>query len=133
MNEELQTRLLKYMDHLEQYAQQGGDFVAEQTPLLVQEFLAWEFWYHLAWGACMLVVSVAMWSACVMCLRAAKYAFKEDRDNLDGFMPFVLLAPIVGGIAALLFVSAFNGLASAAKVHMAPRVYLLEHIAEMAK
>ena len=41
LNEELKTKLIEYMSKLEQAVQASGDFVSEQAPLVVQEYVAY--------------------------------------------------------------------------------------------
>lgn len=42
MNQELKLKLLEYMSKLEAAVQTSGDFVAEQVPLVVQEYVAYQ-------------------------------------------------------------------------------------------
>jgi uncharacterized membrane protein YjjP (DUF1212 family) len=123
MNEELKTRLNKYLDTLEQSLATGTDFVSDQAPLVVQEFLAWEFWTSFVFAVLFMLFSVAVVVATVKLARVTT-------EDVEEKAALYCIGTVVWFVPTLLLVV---NLMDAAKVHMAPRVYLLEHIAELVR
>ena len=50
MQPEIQEKLTSILTWVEETAKTAGDFAVEQTPLYIQELLAWNFWYSLIWA-----------------------------------------------------------------------------------
>ena len=124
MDEELKQRISGYLDALEASANSASQFVASEAPAVAQEYLAWYFtssllgvMYSLA--AILAVVSIAK----VVCSHAPK-----EEPAIKWF---------AWGLACLLcvFPSGFLGenIHSITKVKVAPRVVLMEKVAELAK
>jgi hypothetical protein len=59
VNEEVKSRMLEYLQQFESGVKSAAEFSAEQAPLVVQEFLAWEFW-----GAVLLACGFLLASMC---------------------------------------------------------------------
>lgn len=129
MNDELQQRLTMYLDAIEASASKAGDFVVEQTPLLAQEYLAWEFWSSVmlcAASALVLVVLCAVFLRVWWAVKAEKdFDFNDHPEMMFLVIPLLFVALGVGCVA-------HNG-ANAVKVKVAPRVVLMEKIAELSK
>ena len=126
MNEEFKTdiesRITSYLDAIEASAGTAGEFVAEQTPLVAQEYLAWLFWGSVmksaGLGVAFLLLSIVIYVA-VRCMK------KHEVWEVSPFLAF----PIFG-----LIFSSFElvrGLIQVVKVIVAPRVVLLEKVAEL--
>lgn len=116
----MQKRLLAFLDAVESQANSAGQFVIEQTPLVAQEYLAWTFWH----GCLMAAVASIPLAIGLYLLRR----FLRDPDG-DAAPPLFVLA-LFGSIFGLS--AAFYGIHSAVKVTVAPRVVLLEKVAELA-
>jgi len=126
--EQLQAKLLEYLTALEAGIKQGGDFVAEQTPLVVQEFLAWMF-------AEAVIYAVVSFIVFVIALRLLKLLWvhtadfhHEDREFCRAFGTFGLSV-----VAILSCGVAVHQSTRAIKVSVAPRVVVLEKSAELIK
>ena len=124
MNEEfivgVETRITKYLDAIESTSSHAGDFVLEQTPLVVQEFLNWYFYSHLVYGLTWLffslifgVVSLVLWK-------------KFAEDDALGTMMAISISTM--GFLFIMFV--VNAI-SVVKVTTAPRLILLEKVGEL--
>lgn len=124
MNKELQDRLLEYLGSLDGAVRQAGGFVAEQAPLVAQEWIAFEFWSNAVQCAALLVVGLVLLSGGVLFLRKQF----RDMDNpwaVGALLCFILSCPAMGvgtgcGVRAM-------------KARIAPRVVVLEKIAELAE
>jgi len=68
MNEELKAKLLTYLAHLEGAVKGTGDFVAEQAPLVVQEYILYmrvsTTWPLLLFVVSLLIVVINAWWLC---------------------------------------------------------------------
>ena len=132
--EELQTRLTKYLDFLDTTAKDGTDFLIEQAPLVVQDFLTWEFWHHILYGVWLLIIP-ALLLAALICGWIALYRYYSKGDAEHGEPAIMgLLGSFIGlAIIASISTCGIKHWLMALKIHVAPRVYLLEHIREFIK
>ena len=123
MNEELQQRLKKYMDFIESSVKETGDFVIEQSPLVIQEFLSWYFYSHLFF----LIVSVVFG---LIFISIAFYALKgpiiNDNDDVDIIATIAVCIFSIISILSILY-NSYNLI----KVTVAPRLVILEKISEL--
>lgn len=127
MNEELQDRIAKYLDALEMSATNAGQFAIEQAPLVAQEYLAWCFYSAL-------VVAVALLAAGSLGLGATFFAcrrYVKGKDITD--CPEIMLSIIPTLISACMVTASVERAAAALKVAVAPRVVLLEKVAELSR
>ena len=130
MNEEIQSRITKYMDAIESSAQKTGEFLSEQTPLLAQEYLAWYFWSH-----CFFVVVVSIvfvLSLFVIRWLRKEYKIEEEKSNnseVTGFITGCILVALVFSLGSLVFICV--NIYEMIKVTVAPRVVLLEKVTEL--
>lgn len=125
MNKELQDRLIEYLGSLDGAVRQAGGFVAEQAPLVAQEWLAWQFW-------CCVAGVVVFWLGAIACAVFARLCytkFKTDRHgSTDWFAGVVALSFLTVFLCGFSLISA----GGAVKTKIAPRVVILEKIAELA-
>lgn len=123
INEEIKQKMVQYLQTFEAGVKKAGEFSAEQAPLVVQEFLAWEFWSSfVAFAICSLIVLLVA-GAFIYWLRGTK----EDTE-------FKVLVGVVPGMVCLfmqipIWTNAYN----AGKVAVAPRIVVLEKISELVK
>ncbi len=125
MNEELQKNLSKVLEYLEQ----GGQLIAKETPLLVQEILTYYTYYY----GLTIIVSVLVISAWIFYLpkgiRTVNEAEEPDNDG-DAVVPMILM--IGGGIGSFVcLVSSIGITGKLLKVLLAPRLFLLEKVTGM--
>jgi hypothetical protein len=125
MNEETKDLLLKYLQAGAERIERGSAFVEAEIPLVVTEYLNWYWYSHVFWVVFLPTVWL-LWLA--LLLWRVRLLPKPEDDELTLFMCVVLL---IG------FLVCTVGTASSAyrciKVSVAPRVVLLEKIAEIAK
>lgn len=126
MNDEVKARLIRYADQLEAAAGKGADFLAEQAPETVRQFLAWHFWSGVIECITCAVVSAL---ALVLSYRCHQAALKHD--TFDEQLHLVSGALAAVGTSAAIF--AAWSFATVLKVWIAPNVFIIEKLAEMAK
>lgn len=129
MDEQLKSKLLTYLDFLEAKVQSGDEFVVAEAPLVIQEWLLWtaiENWFLFA-------LSVATVAASCWGLRQFALAFEEaeargDEKDQNG-ASFTCLLLIVAACLGVWF--AQSHLRAAVKVHVAPRVVVIEKVSQL--
>lgn len=120
MNDELKTRLTKYLDSLEAAGRKGADFVAEQAPETIRQMLTWGIVEHAFYAV--------IFAACAAALYwFAKQCGKEKCPDLAVLGCVSLLGSI--GCCAGVCVNIFTML----KIWVAPNIYLIEWAASMVK
>lgn len=143
MKEELQNTLLESIDLVKEWAQKGGEFVAEQTPLVIQELLLYNFWWHLIWWTIGVIGLLALcytfkcglkWvkkthEEAVEFNKNIKYSYDKKSEDVTGEFMFVIIAHLTGlSIVLPMIICNFTWL----KIWLAPRLYILEYVGELA-
>lgn len=111
------------------WAKQGKEFVAEQMPLLVQEIIKWGF----AEAVIYMIMAVAIF---LISRYLMKKWYEKPTDSIwrdwdmGGPLPGFSWVFIAGGYV-LGFLMFFNSLFTAVKTLVAPRVYLIEYLANL--
>jgi len=128
MNTNLTDKILQTIDYSGNLIKEGIDFTKEQAPLVVQEFLTWEFWNSFGTGVLLLIISLTFLS---IGWKYRKLMWGELAQKTDGFtaMANVCIFAIALG---LLIPMTFN-FQTALKVKIAPRVYLIEWASNQVK
>lgn len=137
MNEEIKTRLMNYLDIIENTVEKTGDFAAEQIPLYVQELLNWMFYESLFNIMTYLFLCILL---CIPAIVLRNYIkkitweqFNIDTGN-DGFAEFISGVTIIIALFGLIpLYDAINSAKLAVKTCVAPRVVLLEEIRKLSK
>ena len=124
MNEQLQQLAAQGFGTALQYLQATEVFVAEQTPLLVQEVLmfglAKAILFTSIWVVLLLMIIVLAWYLC-------KKFYVDDGDG--ELIVFILF---LGSIPAFcLFAGACNQILTICKIVFAPRLYLIEQFKQL--
>lgn len=103
----------------------GIDFAQEQTPLVVEEFCRWKF------AESIIDASIQIILICFLAWLAKK-SFKWYQDSIKEFTIVVnalILAASI--ITSIVFVSGvWDNAKNAIKIKIAPRVYLIDYVAE---
>lgn len=130
MNPELQAKLVHYLDVLEKGAQKAGDFAEAEIPQLVREWLIWLAIERFGYAIMFLVACVALQWAFRVLFRSAKYYTAQDDDVLVPCWFGSVLTAIAFTVCAF---QAFDWTLSGVKVLVAPRVVVVEKLAETVK
>lgn len=114
-----------------EWLKQAGEFTAEQAPLVVQEYLAWELTsniYLIVFWAVMLTLSLVLANAGLRTWRAGISDQCFDKQALAvATIVLALVASLISFVGAA--VSGYR----AVKVSVAPRVVLIEKFSELVK
>jgi hypothetical protein len=128
MNEEIQQRISSYLDAIEKHAQGAGEFATEQAPIVAQEYLSWMFWNStIIIAACALVITVC---ACIVYMSVRSIVRTKDPWD-DHPEALFLVFPIMFIFFSV--VHTVDNIQVSVKVKVAPRVVLLEKVAELSK
>lgn len=132
MNEGMESRITESFGVLMEYVEKGAGFVAEQSPLVVQEIITWGIVENLATGIVLAIAGFALWYS----VNAFTHACVKP-ENERGYTPWSALeargvSTIVGVLSVILFgLLALDQLRGAAKAYFAPRLYVLDVIGGM--
>ncbi len=128
VDSELKSRLIHYLDTVERIVSDTAAFTAEQAPQVAHEIVAWHFYSHM-FGA----VVLAALSIIVAAIATITYRNAEKIDPVATEV-VQLFSYVIGAIltAALLGFSISNT-SEAIKAQVAPRLVVLERIADIAK
>lgn len=122
MDEELQKALASMVNKTVGAVQTGADFLMRELPEVIQQLLMWHAVRSaVAFSAFLIGALLSIYGA----RRLWQWATEEDNE----MQPFVLL-PVV--ISAFLMLGCFNSLAWL-QIMIAPKVYLIEYAASLAK
>lgn len=127
LNEELQQRIVGYLDKIEQAADTSAGFVAEHAPETVQQFLAYGWWE----AATSLAIFV-LWFL-ITCSFYAFLNFKV-RNIDDGELRLGVAAIGFLVLAILNMPFLFEGrheLHQLIKITVSPNVYLIEELSKL--
>jgi H+/Cl- antiporter ClcA len=126
MEAELQSKLTSILNWVEETAKVTEGFVIEQTPLYIQELLAWNFWSSLIWfclGATLMICGA-------ISLRKIFVNFEKwDREECHKLAISIIIAVIGLLFGGPMLASNFEWL----KIAVAPRVFLLEYVTQAVK
>lgn len=116
-------KLNSILSWVEETAKTAEAFAIEQTPLYIQELLAWNFWYSLIWffvGIVLLLIGV---NSLRILKRDMDKIVKEDDPLSFGVLAILSVLGLFFG--PILFFNNFDWL----KITVAPRVFLMEYVA----
>lgn len=138
MDAELKARLTRYLDKLEAAVTNTADFAVDQAPDVVREWLAWEFWSNAASAiTAFAVITFLAWLARLLVgyindeIKKEKMPGAKKSETAGfAFMCFLVVSVLVVAITiAWLAPTA----ARAVKATVAPKVVVLERVAELIK
>jgi hypothetical protein len=122
INEEIKTKMVEYLQTFEAGVKKAGEFSAEQAPLVVQEFLAWEIARN---GLFAVVLGAALFG-----VLAVAYRLQSKTDDLE--LKFLIW--LCSSVPLVAFAIGFGICAeNAGKAYLAPRIVVLEKISELVK
>lgn len=122
MNEEIKQKLITYLQHLESAVTSTGDFVAEQAPLVVQEYVL----YSRVYSTIPVVIALVM--LCTVILNVRWFIRTELRPNHETQI-------IIRGVVSIMMfmampVIAAHNLDRCIKSWCAPRILVIDYIKE---
>jgi len=115
MNDEMQSKVLEYLQGMESRLGKTEGFIIEQAPLYVQELLVWHFWGNVCLASVLLLIAAIIAGLFV-------YAVKKDYETLPAAVLFGIPTCFCFLFGSGLFV------AESIKSQIAPRLVVVEHI-----
>lgn len=124
-NEQLEEALADVLRWVETNGQAATDFVVEQAPLYVQEYVAWVFWYNA------MLAAICLGSVLLLFVVGQVARRMVVRDHADEVPPAAALVasivfPFVIGLIPI--IKGVESAADAVKAKVAPRVVIVEHL-----
>lgn len=119
----MKEELLKNLAGIIEYVKQGADFVKEQAPLFIQEFITYKFWLY-----CFdIILSVVMLISSIFIFKKGYKDYKED----ECCFPFLIF---IGGAGILFAFFEFGySLENLIELHFAPRYFLVDNLLSLWK
>lgn len=114
-------KLNSILSWVEETAKTAEAFAIEQTPLYIQELLAWNFWTSLIFWCVFFVIPLAF--ALFLIVLGVKEVRKEDGES-DFFGPCFVISAFSIIISIVGFCSNLEWL----QITVAPRVFLMEYV-----
>lgn len=128
MNEQLQSKLVEILDAIQQATRATGDFLLEQLPDIAQQYIMYGRVSSLMWVAFWIIAALASAYACRHCWRKEHEQSNTDKTGSWGF------GAVLSGAAAFgTGLGVVNCAQDALLVWLAPKVWLIKALAEMAK
>lgn len=127
MNTNLTQVIIETIEQSKTVLGEGFDFAKEQTPMVINEFLLWKFWEHTVW---MLLLAGSSICTIKLLVRLWKWAIAYDSDTRYPVVPACFLPTTLSIVSVIMLLIGLNCGLQAAKIKIAPRVYLIEYISE---
>lgn len=128
MDEQLKQKLIGYLDHLEQAAKTGGDFVAEHAPETVQQWITFSL-LEAVGGA---VLAMLAFFA-IACLMWATLRHNYKGSWLDEELFKTLAAIVCPMVMVMTMCIAATNAHKALKIYIAPNVFIVEKVSELVR
>lgn len=123
----MKEELLKNLSGILDYVKQGADFIKEQAPLFIQEFITYKMWTYSFWIIMSIVVSII----CVFVFKKSHKRF-EDSSSYEAEQYFMLMGVSLLIIGAMLIPFCYCT-TELIKLYFAPRYFLMEHLLSLVK
>jgi heme/copper-type cytochrome/quinol oxidase subunit 2 len=130
MSESTKQALEAFVLQVIEAAKNGATWTAEQTPLLVQEWLRWQLWENALYFAFFIILGISL-------VFLARYSAKRHQEGQEGqryydgsWMVGIILGTI---FACLTVILAASFVPSIIKILVAPRVVVFEKFIELVK
>lgn len=118
---DLKQKLSSILDWVEETAKSAEQFAIEQTPLYIQELLAWNFWVTLP----LFILGLVVWAITISRIKfVASYNYDKDPEPASAVLSVgaLILGPIIGSALIGANLDWFQ-------IWIAPRVWLVEFVA----
>lgn len=130
MNDELQKALAAILTKTTQAAEAGVSFLSQQLPEVIQQLLIWK---AVESGLCFVALLAIVIFAIVVCSRTWKkiknFKPKNSYDDCYGLYMVVIVSGMMGFGVGLVSLKSLDWL----QILIAPKVYLIEYAASLAK
>lgn len=124
MTPDLQERITGILDWLEKAVTTSSAFVADQTPLVVQEILRWNFAKSLIFFIITIIVFSSVAIGFYKHVRYALKKYEEDKWNNDGYILSLFFWLFSFPLVFLFALPNLDWI----QILLAPRLYLIEYL-----
>jgi len=128
MNEQLQQRLLQYLNGLESLADKSGDFLGDQIPQIALEIIRFGAAQHI-----ILLVLFASIAICVEVARRRVVGYMISQSKMYDASDMIGPSACFGIVTIIFIVFSILELLEATKAIVAPRLFLLEYVKTLIK
>lgn len=125
LNEDVKIKMLQYLNSLEVVMKSGTDFVADQMPLVLQEYIM----YNRCYSTTAIVMSIVIAIIAYKSFNKGLRTISENARNTEPYMIAFILLGLIGGIAA--FIIFCHNFDTMMKSWTAPRILVLEQISQL--
>jgi hypothetical protein len=133
MNEQLQQALAAILNKTMAGVEAGASFLQAELPDVIQQLLAWKLAEALC-GAAAGALIVCLFLFCLRQLKALTKKEEEGNRISEGAIVITMISTFVTGMAALGGVLLiYFKLKDALQIWIAPKIYLIEYAASLAK
>ena len=124
MNEKIENNIEQILNYIHNGIKNAGDFVVEQTPLLVQEILTYNLIFH---GS---LVGIGIFIAVMLISLTLYFWPKINWKDVDQVM-ILMFGNLFGWATSivLILINVFTVI----KIIFAPRLYLIEYVSDLIK
>jgi hypothetical protein len=127
LNEDVKLKMLQYLNSLEGVVKSGTDFVADQMPLVLQEYIM----YNRCYSTFAIVMSIVLAVIAYKSFSRGMQTIAEDKRNTEPYMvSFTVFGMAAGILGLIIFCHNFDMMM---KSWTAPRILVLEQISELIK
>jgi len=141
MGEDLQQRFVKYLDHVEKAAGKVGEFAETEIPLTIQEWLRWNFYESLLYVILFSILGLVgayigrkVYINLFTLIKLINEQRRESPNDEDVVIGFNIAGAILSlGLIAISIPNCFWNIRDCIKISTAPRVVVIEKIAELTK
>lgn len=123
----MKEELLKNLAGIIDYVKQGADFVSEQAPLFIQEFITYKIWFYSFW----IIMSVVISIICAFIFRKG-YKLSQDNNSYNDELYCVMMF-ISGFMILTMFIVLCCCSEALIKVYFAPRYFLVDQLLSLGK
>jgi len=126
MNEELQKRLMSYLETLEGAVSSTSDFVIEQAPMYAQEIIRWQIAEGIIWCVFFSAISLGFLFLNFTKLRGMRHDTDRDARGNGWGLGVIVIALMIGAIAC-----ASERACQSIKAYVSPRVVIIEQLTDI--
>lgn len=101
------------------------NFLSTEIPEVIKQLLMWNFTLHFVWAVCGFILLLAVITHWII----ANKSYKLTKNSDDFFAPF-MVSIFVGIPGIIMFMT---NMLQSIKIWIAPKVWLIEYAAELAK
>ena len=123
----MKEELLKNLADIFEYVKQGTEFVKEQAPLFIQEFITYKIWAYSFW----IVISVVFSIICIVVFKK-NYKILKDGSSYNDETNFAMF--IISFLLFIVFFIVFCCcMEELMKAYFAPRYFLVDSLLSLGK